>query len=147
MNVEVNVKDRVLKPVPEVFTAMVDPAKLAGYFVSRSSGPLVSGSTLEWHFDEFGITLPVHVVEVEENRRIVFDWEASGRKARVTIRLEGRDDATTLVSINETGFPLDEAGVRQALQQTQGWTDFLCSMKAFLQHGVNLRLGRGVGDY
>ncbi|MGH9939846.1 MAG: SRPBCC domain-containing protein, partial [Blastocatellia bacterium] len=84
----------------------------------------------------------VDVIEIEENRKIVFDWTASGVRARVTIALKAGDSNTTLVAINETGWPMDRKGVQRALGQTQGWTDFLCCMKAYLQHGVNLRLGR-----
>ena len=39
------------------------------------------------------------------------------------------------------------AGIEKALQQTQGWTDFICSMKAFLYCGINLRNGRTKGSY
>lgn len=31
---------------------------------------------------------------------------------------------------------------RQALEQTAGWTDFLCSLTAYVLHGINLREGR-----
>lgn len=34
MEVDVNVRDRILKPVNEVFAAFVDPAKMSQYFIS-----------------------------------------------------------------------------------------------------------------
>jgi hypothetical protein len=52
MEVEVNVRDRVLRPVPEVFAAIVDPAKMSGYFISRASGAMEAGATIEWIFDD-----------------------------------------------------------------------------------------------
>jgi uncharacterized protein YndB with AHSA1/START domain len=147
MNVEVNVKDRVLKPVSEVFAAIVDPAKMSRFFISRATGPMERGATIEWSFDDVGMKLSVDVREVDENHRIVFDWAASGVNARVSIRLEARGPDNTLVEINEAAWPMDEEGVRRALGQTQGWTDFLCCMKAFLQHGINLRRGRKREDH
>lgn len=144
--VDVNVKDRVLRPVPDVFNAIVDPSKMAHFFISSATGPMTRGAKIEWHFDDVDIKLAVDVKEVEENRRIVFDWAASGENARVTIQLDARGDAT-LVSINETGWPMNEQGVKRALGQTKGWTDFICCMKAYLQHGVNLRLGRNKADH
>jgi uncharacterized protein YndB with AHSA1/START domain len=147
VKVEVNVRDRVLKPVSEVFSAIVDPAKMSGYFISRASGPMERGATIEWVFDDVGAKLSVDVKEIDENRRIVFDWAASGVKARVTIRLESRGNDATLVTINEAGWPMDSVGVKRALGQTAGWTDFLCCMKASLQHGINLRLGRSKEDH
>ena len=98
--------------------------------------------TVEWVFADVGDRLAVDVLEVEENRKIAFDWTASGTTARVTIKLEAHDSGATLVSINEARWPFDREGVERALGQTAGWTDFLCCMKAYLQHGINLRLGR-----
>jgi len=147
MNVEVNVKDRVRKPAPEVFSAIVDPAKMAHYFISSGSGPMKTGTTVKWEFADVGASLSVDVKEVEENRKIAFGWSASGVNARVTITLNAEDSNTTLVTINETGWPMDYEGVKRALGQTAGWTDFLCCMKAYLQHGVNLRLGRTMEDH
>lgn len=142
MQVEVNVQDRVLRPVSEVFAAIVDPAKMSGYFISGASGPMEPGATIEWNFDDVGAKLSVDVKEIDDNRRIVFEWTASGVRARVIMRLEPRGSNATLVTISEAGWPMDVTGVQRALDQTAGWTDFLCCLKAFLQHGINLRLGR-----
>jgi uncharacterized protein YndB with AHSA1/START domain len=57
------------------------------------------------------------------------------------------DAKTTLVTINETGWPMDLEGVQRALGQTGGWTDFLSCLKAYVQHGINLRLGRTKEDH
>ena len=43
--VEVNVDDTVLRPIEEVFLAVVDPALLSGFFISGASGPLEEGRT------------------------------------------------------------------------------------------------------
>lgn len=142
MNVEVNVDDRVLTAVSDVFSAIIDPAKMSHFFSSGGSGRMKAGTTVEWEFADVGARLSVDVIEIEENRKIAFDWTASGVKARVTIVLKVVDPTTTLVAINEAGWPMDREGVQRALGQTQGWTDFLCCMKAYLQHGINLRLGR-----
>jgi uncharacterized protein YndB with AHSA1/START domain len=147
MNIEVNVRDRVLRPVPEVFKAIVDPAVMSRYFLTTGSGPMKAGATVEWEFTDVGRNLSVDVKEIEQERRIVFEWTASGVRARVTILLERADANTTRISINEAGWPMDHEGVQRALGQTQGWTDFACCMKAYLQHGINLRLGRTKTDH
>jgi hypothetical protein len=46
--VAVNVSDRVLKPVHDVFTAIVDPAKLSRFLVTSAGGPLEEGATVDW---------------------------------------------------------------------------------------------------
>jgi uncharacterized protein YndB with AHSA1/START domain len=40
MDFEVNVRERILKPVNEVFDAVVDPNKMSNYFISGASGPI-----------------------------------------------------------------------------------------------------------
>lgn len=147
MNVEVNVKDRVARPVHDVFGAIVDPSKLSKFFISSGSRTMKAGTTVEWVFADVGGRLAVDIIEVEENRKIAFDWTASGTTARVTIKLEPVDSGTTIVSINESHWPFDREGVDRALRQTAGWTDFLCCMKAYLQHGINLRSGRSKDEH
>jgi hypothetical protein len=41
-----------------------------------------------------------------------------------------------------TPDPNADDGVARALEQTAGWTDFLCSLKAHVLHGINLRESR-----
>jgi uncharacterized protein YndB with AHSA1/START domain len=142
MDVQVSIKDRVLRPISEVFDAIVNPDKLAGFFVSSASGPLKEGATVTWHFADVGGTIPATVKKVKQNEMISFEWAASGVPAQVDIHVEAIDSNTTSVKIVENGWPLDKQGVARALGQTQGWTDFLCSMKAFLYTGINLRKGR-----
>jgi uncharacterized protein YndB with AHSA1/START domain len=145
--VSVNVSDRVRRPVHDVFTAIVDPTKLSRFFISSASGPLKAGEKVDWVFADVGANLSVDVKEIVPDSRIVFGWTASGTTAAVTIALEPRGPNATLVRITEEGWPLDRDGVKRALGQTAGWTDFICCMKADLQHGINLRAGRSKEDH
>jgi uncharacterized protein YndB with AHSA1/START domain len=79
------VTDRVLKPVGEVFEAIVDPDKLSKYFVSKASAPLAAGQRVVWTFADVGGELTPEIEMVERDRHIVFTWDASGQKAR-TVR-------------------------------------------------------------
>jgi uncharacterized protein YndB with AHSA1/START domain len=141
MNIDVNVRERILKPVGDVFAAIVDPAKMANYFISGASGPLKPDTRIQWEFADVSAKVPVDVIEVDENRTVVFDWSAGGSRTRVTIRLDADDDNTTVVTINEADFPFDQEGVQRALGQNAGWTYTLCCLKAYLQFGINLRVG------
>jgi hypothetical protein len=84
---------------------------------------------------------------IGKNEHISFEWAASGISALVSIHFTVIDPDSTSVTITEESFPFDQAGVAKALQQTQGWTDFICSMKAYLYCGINLRNGRVKGSY
>jgi uncharacterized protein YndB with AHSA1/START domain len=147
MNIDVKVKDKILKPIQEVFSAIVEPEKLSSFFISRASAPLKAGQTIIWHFDDVAGQLPVTVNRIKENEEISFEWKASGIIANVEIHLNSIDANSTSITITEKSFPFDQIGVSKALQQTQGWTDFICSMKAFLYVGINLRSGRTKGSY
>jgi len=85
--------------------------------------------------------MPVDVLEVSENRTIVYEWSACGPRTRVTIRLAGDDPNATVVTVNDAKFPFDQDGVKRALGQNAGWTYTLCCLKAHLQFGINLRVG------
>jgi uncharacterized protein YndB with AHSA1/START domain len=89
--VEVNVDDTVLRPIEEVFQAVVDPGLLSGFFISGASGPLEQGRTIEWVFADVGGKLDVDVRQLERPYRIAFEWSASGTPAQVemTFQAEG----------------------------------------------------------
>ena len=38
-------------------------------------------------------------------------------------------------------MPANEEGIKQAIGQTEGWANFLASLKAYLEYGINLRKG------
>lgn len=142
MGVEVNVRERILKPVNEVFAALVDPPKMSQYFISGASGPMKTGTRVEWEFAEVGAKVAIDVLEVEENRRIVYEWAPGGTGSSLTtIQVKEDGPGTTVVTVNEAKFPLDHEGVNRAMGQTAGWTYTLVCLKAYLQFGINLRLG------
>ena len=141
LELDVNVRDRILKPVNEVFAAFVDPAKMSQYFISGASGPMEAGNRVEWEFVDVGAKVLIDVLEVEENRRIVYEWAPCGARSRTTIQFGADDPNTTVVIINEAMFPMDHEGVKRAMGQTAGWTYTLACLKAYLQFGINLRLG------
>ena len=78
MDFDVNVRERILKPVNEVFDAVVDPNKMSNYFISGASGPIKVGR-VEWEFGDVGARVSIDVLEVEDNRKIVLESSALGR--------------------------------------------------------------------
>ena len=86
MDFDVNVRERFLKPVNEVFVAVADPEKMSSYFISGSSGPLKAGTEVVWEFADVGAKVSIDVLEVEENRKIVWESSALGSGIRTTIQ-------------------------------------------------------------
>ena len=117
MGIEVSVRERVLKPAREVFAAFIAPEQMAHYFISSASAPMRAGTQVEWSFADVGAKVPVDVIEVEKDRQIVFDWNACGPKTRVKVQLSVDEPDTTVVTISEAQFAMDDEGVKRALGQ------------------------------
>ncbi|MEM7120076.1 MAG: SRPBCC family protein [Pseudomonadota bacterium] len=150
MELKFEISGRINKPVEEVFEAVANPDELSGYFTTGGAqGRLETGATVSWKFHDFPETIPVTVVEVEQNRRIILQWEADDTTGdpdgpydtTVTMRFEPLEDGRTLVSIAEEGWRRNEAGLRSSYGNCSGWMQMLCAMKGYLEHGVNLREG------
>ena len=144
------VSGRISKPVHEVFEAVADPKQLSGYFTTGGAqGRLETGATVTWDFHDFPGAFPVHVVEVEQDKRIVLHWGAAdgtpdqggAYETTVTITFEGLDDGRTLVTIAETGWRDTAAAQKAAFGNCEGWTGMLCALKVYVEHGINMREG------
>lgn len=139
---KINTALQISKPVNEVFEAIVDPKKMSNYFIAQGSGRMEEGKTLKWKFPEFEEEAEVAVVEVTPGEYISFQWEgAKGNKLLVEITLLPMPGNTTLVKVTEDGMPANEAGIKWLAQNTEGWANFLASLKAYLEYDINLRQG------
>ena len=152
MGPKFTVSGRISKPVSEVFEAVANPAHLSSFFTTGGAkGRLETGAVVMWDFHDFPGAFPVHVVEVEQDKRIVLRWDAaenttvpdaSGtRQTTVTMTFEPIDDDRTLVSISEYGWSETPEGLAASYGNCEGWTGMLCAMKVWLEHGLNLRDG------
>jgi len=139
-SLQVKTKMTIAKPPREVFEAIVDPEKMSHYFISSGSSRMESGKTVRWVFDDAGMALEATVKHVEPDKFVSFLWSASGVEALVEMEME-RAGAATLLRVSESEWPPDERGIARCVEQTQGWVHFLCCMKAYLEFGVNLRMG------
>lgn len=141
MDFDVNVRLLILKPVAEVFGAVADPARMSQYFISSASAPLTAPGRVIWEFADVGAKVAIDVLEVEPDRKIVWESTALGPRTRTTLLFEPESDRATAVTAIEGKFPLTPGGVKLALGQSAGWTNMLCSLKAYVQFGINLRAG------
>lgn len=138
---EIKTALQIQKPVHEVFEAIIDPVKMVNYFISESSGRMLEGSHLIWRFPEFEMEVPVKVGKVEMDNYISFYWDNNDKELLVEIKLSPRENNSTLVNITEKSMENNEAGIKWLMGNTEGWANFLACLKAWLEHGVNLRKG------
>jgi len=140
------ISGRVARPVAEVYEAIADPAQLSRYFTTGgASGRLTAGAEVTWEFADHPGAFPVRVVEAREPSRVVIEWAAdhgTGETTRTTFELEPIDDgARTLVTITESSWLPTPDGARSAFGNCEGWTSMLAALRAWLEHGINLREG------
>ena len=153
MTLKTRVNGRIAKPVHEVFEAVADPAKLSKFFTTGAGtkGRMETGATVTWEFRDFPGPFPVKIVEVVPDQKVVLAWPSNDDAAEgttfaphdntVTFEFESLEDGRTLVTITEEGWGETPKGTTQALRNTEGWAGMLLAMKAWLEHGINLREG------
>lgn len=140
------VSSRINRPVNEVFAAVVEHEQLVKYFTDVSSGNLAEGERIVWHWKGWG-DHPVTVRSVETGRRIELvlnskDWNKTREDAydvRVIFEFEESDDGGTILSISESGWRTDAEGLKGSHDNCGGWMHMATCLKAFLEHGVDLR--------
>lgn len=143
MQPKFQVQLKIRKPVAEVFDAVVKPERLSGYFVQKSSGPLIEGKTVQWTFAEVPGDHDVIVRQVQQNASIVLEWAAAsgGYNTRIEMLFEPLDGNATMVRIKESGWRNDEAGIEASYGNCGGWMHMMLCLKAYLEFGINLRAG------
>lgn len=143
MKLKFQVQTKIQKPVEEVFDAVYNPEKLSGYFTTAgASGPLDEGTTVIWKFADYPVDAPVNVKKVVPNESIVLEWEgAKELMTRIEMTFEKTGAEETLIKVAESGWRETQADLDSSYQNCQGWTQMACALKAFLEHGINLRKG------
>lgn len=145
---EFTVSGRVARPRAEVYEAVADPEQLSRYFTTGGArGRLEKGNKVTWDFADFPGAFPVTVIDDDPPRRLVIEWAGNhtsdpGGTTRTTFEFESLDDDTrTLVTITERSWTPTADGAMAAFGNCEGWTGMLAALKAWLEHGINLREG------
>src|SRR4029453_14011762 len=159
MDLSFRVAARIARPVHDVFEAVADPAKLSQYFTTGGAkGRLETGATVTWDFHDFPGAFPVEVVEVVPDEKIMLRGQANegeppnvsdaeemkgaDYQTTVTMTFKPLDgDTRTLVEIGEKGWRETEGALKASYGNCQGWSQMLCALKAWVEHGINLRDG------
>ncbi|RLA29738.1 MAG: ATPase [Gammaproteobacteria bacterium] len=139
------VQTKILRPVADVFDAIVSSDRLGQYFVNNTSGDLTEGTEITWGWDHYGEnTIVVRKIIQNELIELVLDsreWEKTQNEAYevlVIFEFEKLDDGTML-SISEQGWKTDAEGLKGSHDNCSGWTHMAMCLKAYVEHGIDLR--------
>lgn len=142
------VTGRISRPVTEAYEAVADPDRLSQYFTTGGAvGRLETGVEARWDFADFPGAFSVEIVEAVAPQRIVLRWDGESvadetGTTTVTFTFAPLDgDTRTLVSITESSWQPTREGAQNAFGNCMGWTGMLAAMKAWVEHGINLREG------
>jgi uncharacterized protein YndB with AHSA1/START domain len=139
--IKAKVQMGILRSANEIFESIVDPDKMNKYFITTSTGRMESGKSLTWTWTDFEGEHEVKVGKIEKDKVVSFEWKGSGVNCVVVITLEAKGENKTLVKITESEWPADYKGANKCMGQVEGWTNFLCCLKAYLEYGIDLRVG------
>lgn len=155
---EINTKMEI-KTTPEaIYQAFVDKDLIGKFWFSHSSENWTKGAQVNLSYDEFEANVPIEILELRENRKIIFSWGPESDSRVITINIVPSAD-NTAVEIKEQGFQEYEDMLSNSelsairtfeyeeilstlLNGKGGWTFVLTCLKAYLEHGVtDLRVG------
>ena len=140
------VQTRIMRPVADVFSAIISKEKMMKYFVDGASEDLNEGATVRWHWNHYGEN-PVAVKKIVENQLIELtldsrEWDKTKDETydvRVIFEFEELDDGGTLLSISEDGWKTNADGLKGSHDNCGGWTHMAMCLKAWIEHGIDLR--------
>lgn len=90
----------------------------------------------------YGVSAGVEVLEVDENRRILFRWD-DDQGTTVELRFTPWEGGATHVTITESGFQGNgDETLAWIADSTGGFTIMICALKALLERDVELNAVR-----
>ena len=133
-------KIKIFKPVNDVFESFIDTSKIGNFWFSSSSERWEQGKTITLRYDEYDAQGDIKIMEIEENKKIVFRWGYTGEGHAVTITLNEFNNSSTIIEVNEEGFnEKDDNLINNLLDNKEGWVYMLTCLKGYLEYGANLR--------
>ena len=131
-------KFKILKPANEVFEAFVDPSKIGNFWFSSSSERWQEGKVITLKYDLYNAEGNIRIIEIQENKKIVFAWGETEDSNIVTISLDQIEHNQTNIEITEEGFnETDSEYVNHLVDNKEGWVFMLSCLKCYLEFGVN----------
>ncbi|AYZ12227.1 polyketide cyclase [Chryseobacterium arthrosphaerae] len=137
-NVYVEAQMLIRKPVEDVFEAFINPEVTTHFWFTKSTGKLEEGTEVTWEWEMYGVKNVVKVHQIIPNQLIRTEWG----EPSVNVDYEFKTmENGTLVVIKSYGFSqTGEDLLKEINDNTGGFTTVLDGCKAYLEHGINLRL-------
>lgn len=128
----------IRKPIEDVFEAFINPEITTNFWFTKSTGKLEEGKTVTWEWEMYGAKTSVNLLEIIQNQSIKMEWG----EPSTNVDYEFKEmEKGTLVIIKSYGYSQTGEDLLKVISDnTGGFTTVLDGCKAFLEHGINLRL-------
>lgn len=128
----------IRKPINEVFEAFINPEITTNFWFTKSSGKLEERKTILWEWEMYGAKSEVKVHQIIPNQLIKTEWGSPVTNVDYEFK---EMEKGTLVIIKSYGyFQTGDELLAIINDNTGDFTTVLDGCKAYLEHGINLRL-------
>jgi len=128
----------IRKPIDEVFESFINPEITTNFWFTKSSGKLVEGETILWEWEMYDAKSEVKVHQIIPNQLIKTTWGLFSNNVDYEFK---EMEKGTLVIIKSFGYSETGDELLSVINDnTGGFTTVLDGCKAYLEHGINLRL-------
>jgi uncharacterized protein YndB with AHSA1/START domain len=137
-NTYVEAQMLIRKPIEDVFLAFIKPEITTNFWFTKSTGKLEEGKTITWEWEMYSVKTDVKVLQITPNQLIKTEWG----EPSTYVDYEFKEmEKGTLVIIKSYGFSQTGEDLLKIINDnTGGFTTVLDGCKAYLEHGINLRL-------
>lgn len=137
--IKIETQMMIRQPTPVVFAAFINPEITSKFWFSSSTGKLEHGKTIQWTWEKYQISTAVKVTKIVENELIQIQWGKP--ETTVDFIFESLNETQTYLRIQNYNIPLQgEELITFIIDSTGGFTTVLDSLKAYLEHGIQLNL-------
>lgn len=128
----------IRKPIHEVFEAFINPEITTNFWFTKSTGKLEEGKTIIWEWEMYDAKSEVKVLQIIPNQLIKTEWGLFSNNVDYEFK---EMEKGTLVIIKSYGYSEKGDELLSVINDnTGGFTTVLDGCKAYLEHGINLRL-------
>jgi uncharacterized protein YndB with AHSA1/START domain len=109
--------------------------KVKKFFTTDARRDLDKGGEVLWAWGDEGAL--INVLEVYPFEKITFEWNGYNVDYRVRCEFIFEiDSGKIIVKIKESGWDMNEEGIKSAFANCSGWTEFLNALKVYTEHGI-----------
>ena len=133
------ITETIARPAADVFGALTQPGELAQYFLNSANSSPLDTREISWWLTEQQV-MHLQLAALRSEQMLEFRWRPPELSDPITLRFELTDQGKrTTLAISESGWPDSAFTRRQSYGHCLLWQKMALQLKAWLEHGIDLR--------